>query len=193
MFKLVYWLIYCATYPFYRYRFVGRKNIPEGPCVLCANHTTNSDVIFLALANGPKWDFGVIGKEELFRFKPLGALFRWLGGFPVKRSASDMHAVKACLSILRSGKKLLIFPQGTRIKSGMTVEPKPGAVLFSVRCGVSLVPIYIPEGRKAFRRNTVVIGPAYQPEAVGKPDQQQYQLWTGELMERIMALKEQSR
>ena len=191
MFKIVYWLIYCATYPFYRYRFVGRENIPEGPCVLCANHTANSDVVFLAMANGPKWDFGVIGKEELFRFKPLGALFKWLGDFPVKRSASDLHAVKACLSILRSGKKLLIFPQGKRVKPGMTVEPKPGAVLFSVRCGVPLVPVYIPEGRKAFRRNTVVVGQAYRLEAAGKPDQKQYQEWTVELMERIMALKEQ--
>lgn len=190
MFKIVYWLIYCATYPFYRYRFVGRENIPEGPCVLCANHTANSDVVFLAMANGPKWDFGVIGKEELFRFKPLGSLFKWLGGFPVKRSASDLHAVKACLSILRSGKKLLIFPQGKRVKPGMTVEPKPGAVLFSVRCGVPLVPVYIPEGRKAFRRNTVVVGQAYRLEAAGKPDQKQYQEWTVELMERIMALKE---
>ena len=189
MFKFVYWLIYCVTYPFYRYRFVGRENIPEGPCIMCANHTANSDVIFLALANGPKWDFGVIGKEELFRFKPLGALFKWLGAFPVKRSTNDMHAVKTCLAILKSGKKLLIFPEGTRVKPGMISEPKPGAALFSVRCKVPLVPVYIPEGRKAFRKNTVVIGEAYTPPVEGKPDQQQYQAITEDLMGRIMALK----
>ena len=189
MFKFVYWLIYCVTYPFYRYRFVGRENIPEGPCVMCGNHTANSDVIFLVMANGPKWDFGVIGKEELFRFKPLGALFRWLGAFPVKRSTNDMHAVKTCLTILKSGKKLLIFPEGTRVKPGMVSEPKPGAALFSVRCKVPLVPVYIPEGRKAFRKNTVVIGEAYAPQVEGKPDQQQYQAITEDLMGRIMALK----
>ena len=156
---------------------------------MCANHTTNSDVIFLALANGPKWDFGVIGKEELFRFKPLGALFKWLGAFPVKRSTNDMHAVKTCLTILKSGKKLLIFPEGTRVKPGIISEPKPGAALFSVRCKVPLVPVYIPEGRKAFQKNTVVIGEAYTPPVEGKPDQQQYQAITEDLMGRIMALK----
>lgn len=156
---------------------------------MCANHTTNSDVVFLVMANGSKWDFGVIGKEELFRFKPLGALFKWLGAFPVKRSTNDMQAVKACLTILKSGKKLLIFPEGQRVKLGMKSEPKPGAALFSVRCKVPLVPVYIPEGRKAFRRNTVIVGKPYMPVVAGKPDQQQYQLITEELMRRIMELK----
>lgn len=189
MFKFVYWLIYCATYPFYRYRFVGRENIPEGSCVMCANHTANSDIVFLVMANGSKWDFGVIAKEELFRFKPLAALFKWLGAFPVKRSTSDMHAVKACFSILKSGKKLLIFPEGQRVKPGMKSDPKPGAALFAVRCKVPLVPVYIPEGRKVFRKNTVVVGKPYEPLVEGKPDQQQYQAITEDLMSRIMELK----
>ena len=131
----------------------------------------------------------MIGKEELFRFKPLGALFKGLGAFPVKRSTSDMHAVKTCFSILKSGKKLLIFPEGQRVKPGMKSEPKAGAALFAVRCKVPLVPVYIPEGRKAFRKNTVVIGKPYDPHVEGKPDQQQYQAITEELMARIMDLK----
>ena len=189
MFKFIYYLLYTVLYPFYRYRFVGRENIPNEPCVLCGNHTANSDIIFMVLANGPQQDFGIIAKEELFRFKPLALLFRWLGGFPVKRSTNDMHAVKTCFSILKAGKKLMIFPEGTRVKAGMTAEPKPGAILFSVRGKVPLVPVYIPAGRKAFRKNTVVVGKPYYPAVEGKPDQQQYQKLAGELMEKIMALK----
>lgn len=189
MFKVIYYLLYTVLYPFYRYRFVGRENIPNDPCVLCGNHTANSDIIFMVLANGPQQDFGIIAKEELFRFKPLALLFRWLGGFPVKRSTNDMHAVKTCFSILKAGKKLMIFPEGTRVKAGMTAEPKPGAILFSVRGKVPLVPVYIPAGRKVFRKNTVVVGKPYYPAVEGKPDQQQYQKLAGELMEKIMALK----
>ncbi len=192
MFKIIYYAAYVLLYPFYRYRFIGRENIPEGPCVLCANHTANSDVVFLVLANGPKWDIGIIGKEELFRFKPFGALLKWLGGFPVKRGSTDLHAVKAGFSILKAGKKLLIFPEGTRVKPGMKSEPKPGAALFAVRSKVPMVPVYIPEGRKVFRRNTVVIGQPYAPQVEGKPDQQQYQAFTLELMGRIKELKELS-
>lgn len=190
MFKFVYYLVYVILYPFYRYHFVGRENIPDEPCILCANHTANSDIIFMVLANGPKLDFGIIAKEELFRIKPLAWLFRWLGAFPVKRSTNDMHAVKVCFSILKAGKKLMIFPEGTRVKPGMVSEPKPGAVLFSVRGKVPLVPVYIPAGRKVFRKNVIVIGEPYHPAVDGKPDQQQYQDLTNELMDKIHALKQ---
>ena len=83
----------------------------------------------------------------------------------------------------------MIFPEGTRVKAGMTAEPKPGAILFSVRGKVPLVPVYIPAGRKVFRKNTVVVGKPYYPAVEGKPDQQQYQKLAGELMVKIMALK----
>jgi len=102
-----------------------------------------------------------------------------------------MHAVKACFSILKAGKKLMIFPEGTRVKPGMTSEPKPGAVLFSVRGKVPLVPVYVPAGKKVFRRNVIVIGEAYHPQVEGKPDQKQYQELTLELMNKIHALKQE--
>ncbi len=191
--KLLYYVAYVVLYPFYWYRFVGRENLPEGACVLCANHTANSDVIFLVLATGPKWDIGIMGKDTLFRFKPFGALLRWLGGFPVKRGSSDIHAVKTGFAILKAGKKLVIFPEGTRVKPGMKSEPKTGAALFAVRNQVPMVPVYVPEGRKVFRKNTVVIGKPYAPQVEGKPDQHQYQVITEELMRRIMDLKELSK
>ena len=62
MFKIVYWVVMIALYPFYRFRFVGRENIPEGAAVVCGNHTANSDAIFLVLANGPRGDYGFIAK-----------------------------------------------------------------------------------------------------------------------------------
>ncbi len=192
MFKILYYVAYIVLYPFYRYRFLGRENLPKGPCVLCANHTANSDVIFLVLANGPKWDVGIIGKEELFRFKPFGAVLKWLGAFPVKRGSSDLQAVKTGFSILKAGKKLLIFPEGTRVKPGMKREPKPGAAMFALRNNVPMVPVYIPAGRKVFRRNTVVIGKPYAPTVDGKPDARVYLEVTEELMKRIFALKELS-
>ena len=189
MYKVVYYFLYIVLYPFYRFQFVGRENIPEGAAVVCGNHTAAIDAVFIALANGPKWDFGILGKEELFRFKPLAALFKWLGGVPVKRDGSDMQVVRASFSILKGGKKLLLFPEGTRVKEGMEpVEPKSGAPMFAVRCSVPLVPVYIPTGRKAFRKNTVVIGKPYMPAFEGKPSHEDYQRMAGELMERIYAL-----
>lgn len=189
MYKVVYYFLYIVLFPIYRFRFVGRENIPEGAAVVCGNHTAAIDAVFLALANGPKWDFGILGKEELFRIKPLAALFKWLGGVPVKRNGGDMQVVRVSFSILKAGKKLLLFPEGTRVKPGMDpVAPKPGAPMFAHRCNVPLVPVYIPAGRKAFRRNTVIIGKPYLPETEGKPSHEDYQRMANELMGRIREL-----
>ena len=189
MFKVVYWFLYIVLYPFYRFRFEGLDNIPKGAAVLCGNHTANIDGILIVLANGPQRNFGIIGKEELFRFKPLGAFLRWVGGVPVKRDGGDIQAVRAGLSVLKAGKKLLLFPEGTRVKSGMEpVEPKAGAPMFALKCKAPLVPIYIPAGRKAFRKNTVVIGKPYLPEFDGKPGHDDYQRMAEDLMCRIHAL-----
>ena len=189
MFKLVYYLLYTVLYPIYRFQFVGRENIPPGAAVLCANHTANIDAVFIILANGPEKNYGIIGKEELFRFAPLAALFRWLGGVPVKRGSGDVQVIRAGFSILKEGKKLLLFPEGTRVKQGMEpVRAKAGAAMFAYRNQVPLVPMYIPAGRKAFRKNTVVIGKPYMLECEGKPSHEQYQLWVDELMEKIQTL-----
>ncbi|MBR5536304.1 MAG: 1-acyl-sn-glycerol-3-phosphate acyltransferase [Clostridia bacterium] len=189
MFKVVYWFLYIVLYPFYRFRFVGKENIPEGAAVLCGNHTANIDAVFIVLANGPQRNFGIIGKEELFRFKPIAAFFHWIGGVPVKRDGGDLQAVRVSLSILKAGKKLLLFPEGTRVKEGMApVAPKSGAPMFALKCNAPLVPIYIPSGRKAFRKNTVVIGKPYLPEFDGKPGHDDYQRMAEDLMQRIQAL-----
>ena len=189
MYKVVYYFLYIVLFPIYGFRFVGRENIPEGAAVVCGNHTANIDAVFIALANGPKWDFGILGKEELFRFKPLADLFKWLGGVPVKRNSGDMQVIRVGFSILKAGKKLLLFPEGTRVKQGMEpVRAKAGAAMFAYRNQVPLVPMYIPAGRKAFRKNTVVIGKPYMLECEGKPSHEQYQLWVDELMEKIQTL-----
>ena len=102
-----------------------------------------------------------------------------------------MQAIRTGFSILKSGKKLLLFPQGTRVRDGKTVEPKTGAVIFATRAKVPLVPVYIPEGRKIFKQNTVIIGKPYFPELPAeKPTSEDYHAMTHELMGRIFALKE---
>lgn len=198
LFKIAYYLVLICLYPFYQYRFEGREHLPEGACVLCANHSTNSDAVFLVLANGKKGDYGFMAKEELFHVPVLRHIIRWLHAFPVKRGVEggDMHAIKTGFSILRSGKKLLMFPEGTRVKNGVSVrsgkpvQAKVGAVLFAMRSGTPLVPVYISEGRKLFRRNLVRIGEPYYPKcAAKKPPPEDYQQLTRELMEKIYGLK----
>lgn len=196
MYKAVYWIFRVLLFPFYRARVAGREHLPRGAAVLCGNHSTNSDAVFLLMANGPTREFGFMAKDELFRVPVVRRIIRWLHAFPVKRDQQDLSAVKTAFSLLKQGRRLLIFPEGTRVRdgkncrTGLPVEVKSGAVFFSHRAGVPLVPVYIPEGAKLFRNNIVRIGTPFLPTYdQKKPSAEEYAAAAAELMTRIYSLK----
>src|SRR5262245_60912470 len=85
--------------------------------VIAAPHTSNWDLPVLlgaALALNAKacW----LGKHTLFRW-PFGALFKWMGGIPVYRSASH-NVVSQSVEMFRNSEKLILTipPEGTRSK-----------------------------------------------------------------------------
>lgn len=197
MFKIVYWVLYVILYPFYWFHVEGRENIPQGAALVCSNHSTNSDAIFLVVGNGPKGDYGFMAKDELFHIPVLRHIIRWFHAFPVKRGNGDAGAIRMGLSVLKSGKKLLIFPEGTRVRDGVSrrtglpVTAKNGAAVFSHRTNTPMIPVYITEGRKLFRKNVIRIGKPFMGEySCEKPGQEEYSRTTAELMRRIYALRD---
>ena len=102
-----------------------------------------------------------------------------------------MHAVKTALKLLKDGNKLLMFPEGTRVREGEDVAAKTGAAMFATRTGVPLVPIYVQRKKRLFARNVVVIGQPYHPQYAGrKPTPDELDAITGDLMDRVHALGE---
>ena len=97
------------------------------------------------------------------------------------------------MRILRGGKKLLMFPEGTRVKEGKVSEAHTGAAMFATRTGAPVVPIYIPMKKRRFRRTTIVFGEPFHPEFEGrKPTPEDYQRIADDLMVRIRALEERA-
>lgn len=184
MYFFVYWGVYLLLKPFYRFKFIGREKLPEGPCVVCANHTALVDSIFLVLSMGRKGKFVIMAKAELFKFKPFGALLKWLNVFPANRGKGDMTAVKTGIKALNEDKKLLIFPEGTRVRSGQVSEPKTGAAMFAIRKNVPVVPVYITAGKKFLKGADIVFGDPFMPdEETAKA--KDYAGLTEEIMRRI--------
>ena len=170
------------------FRIVNRENIPEGAAVICANHTGLTDPFYMAFAVPPKYHLCLMAKQELFRFKPLGWILRGIGTFPVDREHADVNAMKNALTVLKSGKKLGIFPEGTRTHADGEVSPKAGAVRLAEKTGAPLVPMFIPRKKRLFRRNTVVVGkPVYLDRAV-KRSREQLERIADDLMDKIAAL-----
>lgn len=187
-FKIVYWPIYILLWPIYRFRFIGRERIPQGGVVICANHTANIDSVLLALSLGWGAHFTAMAKAELFQNKLFGAVLHALGAFPVQRGKADITAIKHAFSLLREGKQLLIFPEGTRVKTAdaaASVEVKAGAGMIAMRSGAPILPVYITPGKKAFRGCKVVFGEPFHAEKSGRPDQSDYASMSEQIMERI--------
>ena len=193
----VYRLLYAIVYPFFMLvhpvRAVGREHIPEGPAVICPNHTALSDPLFVVFAFHRKYPLRTMAKVELLRVPVLGWLLSKAGVFGVDRGAADVSAIKKSLRFLKEGNKLMMFPEGTRVGEGENVEAKTGAAMLATRTDVPIVPVYVPAQKRWFRPTTVVIGEPYHPQLEGKrATPEDYHRIAHDLMDRVHALEKQA-
>lgn len=187
-------VIYAIVWPFFTLvhprRVVGLEHIPQGGCLLCGNHTRYSDPLFIVFSMGRRRHPYIMAKAELLRIPVLGWMFEKVGCIPVERGKSDVKAIKECMRVLKSDGKLLMFPEGTRVKEGAEQEAKTGAAMLALRTGVPVVPVYVPPRLGWFRRTTITFGEAYIPQTAheGKPTAEDYQPIADDLLGRIKAL-----
>ena len=173
-----------------RLRVKGLKNIPsEGGMILALNHRSNYDPVFAAVACTRRLTF--MAKAELFKNRFFGALLKNLGAFPVNRGSGDIGAIKSAFSILDSGRVMLIFPEGRRIKQGMESKAQPGVAMIAHRTGVPVVPAYIDGDVKWMRKITVTFGePITLDEYKDKKlNSQELQEVANGILEKIYSLK----
>ena len=70
----------------------------------------------------------------------------------------------AALKVLKEGHKLVVFPEGTRNKSGTTElqEVKGGSMIFAVKAKCPIVPMMLNGKAKAFRKTHLIIGKPFE-------------------------------
>jgi len=146
---------------FYGFDVQGKKNIPEGAAIICANHSSIFDPILIALAIGIDQFLHIIAKAELYKIPVLSAVIRKLGTIKVVRGTLDVKSVKETLGYLNRGEKVAIFPEGTRKPVENAVAAKSGAVKIAERAKVPVVPVYVPRKKRLFRKITLIIGEPY--------------------------------
>lgn len=129
---------------FYRVEYEGRENIDEKTnYVIMANHVSSMDAAYIW---SDIYNLGIMAKEELFKFKPLGAIFKAVGVFPIARGKKDFgHVFHAVNVVSKEHKNLLIFPEGTRNARLKNIKAKNGAVYVAAATGVQVIPVHITE------------------------------------------------
>jgi 1-acyl-sn-glycerol-3-phosphate acyltransferase len=182
-------------------RVRGAEHIPSsGPALIVSNHQSILDPPLIGGATRRQIYF--LAKAELFRIPVFGPLIRALHARPVRREGSDPRALRTAALLLKEGKALLVFPEGTRSLDGRLGEGKPGVGMLAVTSGAPVVPAYVsgtlealPKGAVWPRRSQVSVsfGPALHfkaPISVGRKER--YREAAEEMMRGIQQLKEQS-
>ncbi len=191
LYSVLYPIVWIFMKLFHPWRAKGRERLPEEAVLICGNHTSLGDPLYVVCAIGHRPQLRVMAKEELMRIPVLGFLLRHAGIVGVKRGKADVGAVKEIMKALKGGEKVLLFPEGTRVQEGEVSEAHTGAAMFATRTGVPLMPVYISPKKRIFRKTDVIFGEPYYPEFEGrKPSPEDYERIANDLMSRIRKLGE---
>ncbi|HVZ21058.1 MAG TPA: lysophospholipid acyltransferase family protein [Vicinamibacterales bacterium] len=153
-----------------RYSVTGLDQVPPGqPVVFCSNHESNVDPPVLFVALDPQ--LHVLYKAELHRFPLMGTVFD-VGGFvAVERGDRDksMASIARGADSLRAGNSFLIFPEGTRSRTGQLLPFKKGGFIMAIQAQVPIVPVAIHGGRDSMRKGSAILRPVHVHIRVGAP------------------------
>jgi len=120
----------------------GREHIPaEGGAVITPNHLSFCDSIFVPAALPRRvW---AIGKGEYMDSWKTKHLFPAMGMIPVDRSggSASQAALNTAAEVINDGRLFLIYPEGTRSRSGHLHKGRTGAARLSIRCNVPVIPV----------------------------------------------------
>jgi 1-acyl-sn-glycerol-3-phosphate acyltransferase len=167
--KTTYWaghtIFRAAAKAFFRYQVVGReKLIRNGPTLIASNHESFLDPPLVGVA----YDEAVyyLARKTLFKGPTKWLYPRW-NAIPVDQDAPDMSSLKKIIKILKSGKQVVVFPEGARTLTGELQPGEAGVGLIAAKSQAVIQPVRIfgafnalprGSGRLRFHPITIVVG-----------------------------------
>ena len=151
----------------------NRHYIQHGRAAVYAiNHSSNVEppIVFDALHElFPR--LRVLYKAELRKLPVLVRAFDLAGFVPLERGNRDqsLPAIERAAEALRDGNSFLIFPEGTRSRTGDLLPFKKGGFVMAIKGQAPVVPIAITGAREAMRKGSLVIQPVHVRVRLGEP------------------------
>jgi len=178
----------------------GINNVPkEGGVIFASNHQGALDIL-IHLAYLPRY-FRFVAKSDLFRIPFFGWYMSLAGYVPIERevSASAHRTIGSVSDVLRSGDCILIFPEGTRSKTGELGPFKRGSLMAAFSSGAAVVPVAISGSYKMMPKKSYLINivpisikfgqPISFKKYLGvKPTKEDYEIELSRLREEILGL-----
>jgi 1-acyl-sn-glycerol-3-phosphate acyltransferase len=162
--SLVYWgvgkgVIATVTRSLVPLKAYGKERVPrEGGAVLAVNHFSYADPPAVGTVCPRRIVF--VAKVELHGLPGFGQLMRAHGALAVRRGESDREALRLMRETVRNNDLLGLFVEGTRQRTGVPGEAKPGAAMVAIQEGVPVVPAAI-HGSQNWKWNWAPVSVAF--------------------------------
>lgn len=182
----------------FRLRTYGQDNlIEDGPAILASNHASYLDPPLVGISC--RKDVYFLARKSLFERPVIGPLLAQLNTVPVDRDRGDVAAIRAMIKLLKSGNRVLVFPEGTRSKDGNLQPARAGVGLLIAKSLAPVVPVRVFGSFAALPRSggirfvpiSVVIGKPlfFTKQDLGDDERAAYQVLSNRVMAAIAALE----
>jgi 1-acyl-sn-glycerol-3-phosphate acyltransferase len=185
----------------FRTRFRNTHHVPaSGGALVVSNHISYLDPPVMGMAVAPR-ELAFLAKRELFRNPFFGWLITVYSAIPVNRGHVERSLLARLVDLMRQGGMLIVFPEGTRSKTGELGSAKPGVGMLALQAGVTVVPAYLTGTRtfwRAFLRTgavTVTFDTPILPEELARFPQNEagYRAASTYFLERIRTIRDRER
>ena len=153
-----------------RHRVVGREHVPANRAVVfVSNHQSNVDAPVLYRVLHRRLHF--VYKAELQKLPILARAFGLAGFIAIERRNREQAraAIDRAAAAVHSGRSFLMFPEGTRSRTGELLPFKKGGFIMAIKAQAPVVPVAISGARAAMKKGSKIIRPVTVTVRIGRP------------------------
>ena len=147
----------------YRFRYKGSKNIPDGPCIIVANHRSALDGLLVTYKLPHKINKNTFffAKKKHWKTKLSMFLARKNNIILMDINKNVRESLQEMSAVIRKGKNVVIFPEGTRSKTNNMNKFKETFAILSKELNVPIVPVAITGSERAVYHNVKIPFPRF--------------------------------